>query len=208
MKNFVNYFAVVLIATVTVLSACHSGAKDSTALADSVNQKQILTTDSANKANLNNTDSTLKARKTLKEDASKFLVKSYEAGMFEIQLSQLAATKALDTDVKKLAASLGMAHTSINAQISTLCTAANFVLPGSINDDHQKSLLEASKLTGADFDRNYINIVIAGHEKSVSNYKDAYNNLAPGETKTFAGETLPKIEDHLAIAKRVRERIK
>lgn len=207
MKNLSNYFAVTLIVMVTVLSACHTGAKDSTALADSVNQKQILATDSANKANLSNEDSTLKARKTLKEDASKFLVKNYETGLFEIQLSQLAAANGLDTDVKNLAASLVAAHTAINAQISALCTAANFVLPGTINQGHQKDLDDISKLTGADFDKKYISIIVAGHEKSVSNYKDAYKDLAPGETKTFAGETLPKIEDHLAMAKKVRDRI-
>ena len=64
------------------------------------------------------------------------------------------------------------------------------------------------KLTGADFDKKYINAIVDGHEAAVSSYKDAYKNLSPGDTKTFAAETLPKIQDHLAMAKKVQDRIK
>src|SRR5580693_97045 len=104
--NSKNYLSLIVLAIFISLSACHSGSKDSSVVADSANQKQVAQTDSANKAQVSSSDSSIKAKKGLLDDASKFLVNSYESGMFEIQLSQLAATNALDTDVKKLAASL------------------------------------------------------------------------------------------------------
>src|ERR1700692_3651645 len=82
--NFFNYAAVAFMATLMLLTACHSGKKDSSAIADSANQKQILKNDSANTAQAKAADSTLKSKKTLQADASKFLVKSYESGMYEI----------------------------------------------------------------------------------------------------------------------------
>src|ERR1700743_2762395 len=96
--NFTKYLA---LASVALLAACHSGEKNSSVVADSANQKQIKATDSANKkmikktdslnkAVIKNADSANKARTELKEDASKFLVKSYESGLYEIQLSRLA----------------------------------------------------------------------------------------------------------------------
>jgi len=206
--NSKNYLSFGVLAIFISLSACHSGSKDSSAVADSANQKQIAQTDSANKARISSSDSSINAKKGLLEDASKFLVKSYESGMFEIQLSQLAATNALDTDVKNLAATLVTDHTAIDAKISAIAASANFILPIAVNADHQKDLQDMAKLTGADFDKKYINTIVDGHEKSVSNYKDAYKNLAASDTKTFAGETLPKIEDHLAMAKKVKDRIK
>jgi hypothetical protein len=42
----------------------------------------------------------------------------------------------------------------------------------------------------------------------VDDYKDAYKNLGDGDTKTFAAETLPRIQDHLEMAKKVQDRIK
>jgi putative membrane protein len=187
---------------------CHSGQKDSSTIADSTNKAQIKTTDSADKAQLSISDSSLKASKTLKEDASKFLVKSYESGLYEVQLSQLAATNALDADVKTLAANLINDHISIDVKIKAIATTANFALPEAINADHQKELVDIGKLKGADFDKKYVNTIVSGHESAVSDYKDAYKNLSAGDTKTFAGATLPTIQDHLAMAKKVKDRIK
>jgi putative membrane protein len=206
--NFFSYLAVPVAALFMLAAACHSGQKNSSEVADSANQKQIARADSANKAEIKASDSTLKAKQTLQEGASKFLVKSYESGMFEMQLSQLAATHALEPEVKTLASDLIAAHTDINEKMKAIAVSANFILPVALDKDHQKDLDDMAKLNGADFDKKYINTIVDGHEKSVSNYKDAYKDLSPGDTKTFAGETLPKIEDHLAMAKKVKDRIK
>jgi len=217
--NHIRYIALLSIVFFALSVGCHSGQKDSSSIADSANKAQIKSTDSAdkaqikatdsaNKAQASSSDSSLKASKSLKEDASKFLVKSYESGIYEIQLSELAATNALDPDVKNLAVSLVAGHKAIDSKISAIAASANFLLPSAINADHQKSLQDLGKLTGADFDKKYINTIVSGHENAVSDYKDAYKNLSPGDTKTFAGETLPTIEDHLAMAKKVKDRIK
>ena len=204
----VKRLAFPFIIALASIAGCHSGAKDSTAVADSANQKGIAKTDSAAKAQAVVADSSIHANKKLSEDASKFLVKSYEAGMYEIQLSQMAATNGLDADVKSLAAALVPAHTAINSRISAIAASANFVLPAAIDADHQKDLQDMGKLTGADFDKKYINAIVDGHKNAVDAYKDAYKNLGDGDTKIFAAETLPKIQDHLAMAKKVQDRIK
>ena len=205
--NHFNLLASIGFAFLIAASACH-GQKDSTASADSANQNQIASTDSANKAQLKSSDSSVKVSTALKEDASKFLVKSYESGMYEIQLSQLAATNSLVAGVKDLAANLVTAHTAVNAKISAIAASANFALPTAINTDHQKDLQDIGKLTGTDFDKKYINTIIDGHEKSIDSYKDAAKNLTPSDTKTFASETLPHLEEHLAMAKKVKVGLK
>jgi putative membrane protein len=205
--NHFNLLASIGFALLMAASACH-GAKDSTTVADSANQKQIASTDSANKAQVKSSDSSLKARTALKEDASKFLVKSYESGMYEVQLSQLAATNSLVAGVKDLAANLVTAHTAVNAKISAIAANANFALPTALNADHQKDLQNIGKLTGTDFDKKYINTIIDGHEKSIDSYKDAAKNLTPSDTKTFASETLPHLEEHLAMAKKGKDGLK
>ena len=206
-----KYFKLLTSASFLILllvSACHSGSKDSTAFADSANRQQIAANDSAGKAQIKSSDSAITANKNLQNDASKFLVKSYESGLYEVQLSQLAATNALDPDVKNLALTLVSAHTAINAKIGKIADDARFILPNGLNADHQKDLQDISKLSGADFYKKYVNTIISGHEQSISNYKDAYKDLPDSYTKTFAAETLPKIEDHLSMAQKVSKRIK
>jgi putative membrane protein len=189
------------------LTACHTNQKNSVDVADSANQKFIAKTDSANRAQERNADSAIRANKDVMRDASKFLVKWYELGMYELQLSQLAATSGLDADVKNLAATLVKDHRDINTNIQSIASNNNFVLPTNLNIDHQRAIQDITKLNGADFDKKYINTIINAHEESVDSYKDAYKNLAAGDTKNFAGQALPALEDHLSMAKKVAKRI-
>ncbi|HZY39855.1 MAG TPA: DUF4142 domain-containing protein [Mucilaginibacter sp.] len=200
--------AFLVIIVVASITGCHSRSKDSISVADSANQKQIAKTDSASKAQASHADSSINANKKLSEDESKFLVKSYEAGMYEIRLSQLAATNGLDADVKNLAAELLSAHTAINSSIKTIATTANFVLPAGIDADHEKDMQDIRKLKASNFDEKYINIVVDDYNNEEDDYKDAYKNLSDGNTRTFAAETLPRIQDHLEMAKKVQDRIK
>ena len=153
-------------------------------------------------------DSANKARTELKEDASKFLVKSYESGLYEIQLSRLAATNGLDAEVKNLAGLLTTEHTGINDKIYSIAVSANFILPTELNADHQKSLQDMAKLKGFDFDKKYISAIVSSHESETNSFKDAYKNLPPSDTKNLAGLTWSKLEDHLAMAKKIKDRIK
>lgn len=203
-----NYLLAGRLTMLLCLAACNANHKNSSDVADSANQKFIAKADSANKVQERKDDSALRENKEVMKDASKFLVKWYESGMYELQLSQLAATNALDADVKKLAVTFVNDHRGINAKIESIASNNNFVLPTSVNADHQRDLRDITKLTGADFDKKYINTIISAHEESVDSYKDAYKNLAAGDTKTFAGQALPAIEDHLTMAKKVAQRIK
>lgn len=203
-----NYLLAGQFIILLCLAACNANHKNSSEVADSANQKFIAKSDSANKVQERKDDSALRANKNVMRDASKFLVKWYEAGMYELQLSQLAATNALDADVKNLAITFVNDHKDINAKIESIASNNNFVLPTSVNADHQRDLRDITKLTGADFDKKYISTIISAHEESVDSYKDAYKNLAAGDTKTFAGQALPAIEDHLTMAKKVAQRIK
>jgi putative membrane protein len=204
-RKFLAFGAAAIIALV---SACHSNSRDSTDAADSVNQKKIAATDSANKSKTNISDSANHAKTVMKEDASEFLVKNFEAGLFEIQLAELAGPKSLDADVQKLSATVLGSRNAINTRITAIAAATNYILPTAINAGHQKSLDDLAKLTGADFDRKYVDLVIDEHKEAASDYKDAYKNMAPCSTRTFAAETLPKIQDHLELAKKIKARIK
>jgi putative membrane protein len=205
--NSKNYVVIGQLIMLLCLTACHTNQKNSVDVADSANQKFIAKTDSANRAQERNADSAIRANKDVMRDASKFLVKWYELGMYELQLSQLAATNGLDADVKNLAATLVKDHRDINTNIQSIASNNNFVLPTNLNIDHQRAIQDITKLNGADFDKKYINTIINAHEESVDSYKDAYKNLAAGDTKNFAGQALPALEDHLSMAKKVAKRI-
>ena len=216
MKNIIkNIIAGAVIIAIASLAACtNTNSNNATYAADSANKTNIAKTDSANKAELPKADSTkanvdaIKQKTELKEDASKFLVKVYELGLYEIEISQLAAKKATNADVKSLAQKLVTAHKAINDQMLKIAFDANYKLPGGINSDHAKAEGDLGKLTGTDFDKKYMDIIVSGHEKSVDAYTDANKTLSAGLTKDFAASTLPMIKGHLAMAKVVKDKLK
>ena len=58
--------------------------------------------------------------------------------------------------------------------------------------------------SGEDFDREYLNQVIANHEKSVAIYEFAARESEDPEVRVFAGKTLPRVQAHLRIAREMQ----
>jgi putative membrane protein len=187
--------------------AADSANKAQISKSDSLNNEVVAQNDSGNKDLKAKGDSANKAIKELKEDASKFLVKAYEANLFEIELSQLAATHAASAEVKKFATQVISGHKDDNFKMVKIAFDANYKLPGGIDDAHVKDVAKLDKLKGADFDKKYMDIIVSGHEKAVNSYQDAYKDLSVGETKAFAGKSLPMIQEHLAMAKKLKDKV-
>lgn len=215
-----NYIAGAAILVVAALSACsNTQSNNASYAADSANKAKIDTIDSAKIDSIAQVDSNnkkveakaydaIKEKKKLKEDEAAFLVKSYESGLFEIELAESAASRAANTGIKQLATQLIAAHKAFNAQMLNIAFNATYTLPGGIDSGHAKDLTNLDKLKGNDFDKKFMDMVVSAHEKSVDVYTDASKKLANGETKNYAAQTLPKIKAHLAMAKKLKDSIK
>ena len=215
-----NYIAGAAILVVAALSACtNTKTNNASYAADSANKAKIDTIDSAKIDSIAQVDSNdkkaeknaydaIKEKKKLKEDEAAFLVKSYESGLYEIELAELAASHTANAGVKQLAAQLITAHKAFNAQMLTIAFNATYKLPGGIDSEHAKDLNNLDKLKSKDFDKKFMDVVIDTHQKSVDAYNDASKKLAEGETKSYAAQTLPKIQAHLELAKKLKDRLK
>lgn len=215
-----NYIAGAAMVAVAALSACtNTKSNNASYAADSANKAQIATSDTAKidsiaKVDSNNkktevkADANVRKDKQLKEDEAAFLVKSYEASMFEIELGELAGRHAVNAGVKQLATQLIAVHKAFNTQMLSIAFNATYTLPGGIDSDHAKDLTNLDKMKGSDFDKKFIDMAINEHEKSADVYSDAGKKLADGETKRYAVQTLPKIQAHLAMAKKLKDQLK
>ncbi|GAB3924966.1 DUF4142 domain-containing protein [Mucilaginibacter myungsuensis] len=197
---------------VAALASCgNADSNNASHAADSANASTIAATDSANRQQIamidsakDKLDSTHKADVETKEDAAKFLVKAYESGMYEVELAQLAVKQSANVEVKKLATHLVTAHKDINTKMQKIALDGNYKLPGGIDSDHAKAEGDLSKLTGAEFDKKFMEIIKSGHEKSVETYEDAAKGLGAGATKSFATATLPMIKSHLDMIQKMK----
>lgn len=134
----------------------------------------------------------------------KFLEEAAGSGMFEVQVSQLAASKATDAQVKSYASMLVDHHTAANNALVKIANAKGVELPAAPKRSLRKDIEKLGKKSGAEFDRDYVREVgIKAHEKDIKMFQDASKDVKDPELKAFVDKTLPVLRDHLAQAQKL-----
>lgn len=131
----------------------------------------------------------------------KFIEEAAGSGMFEVQISQLAASKATDPQVKSFASMLVDHHTAANNELVKIANARGVELPAAPKRGLRKDIEQLGKKTGAEFDRDYVKEVgIKAHEKDIKLFEKASKDVKDPELKAFVDKTLPTLKEHLAKA--------
>jgi putative membrane protein len=175
-----------------ILLACNNEGKDSVEKADS-----------ANEARKDNADSL--GTYQVDAESADFLVKAANAEMTVIKLGEVAAQKAMHTKVKEMGEMMIKDHTAGNDELKKLAAGRNVSLPETIGGDMQKQVEELGGKKGKDFDRAYISQMIKDHEETISLFKRATEKVNDQDVRTFANNTLPKLQEHLDSFKVVQK---
>lgn len=131
----------------------------------------------------------------------KFLTDAAAGGMFEVEVGKLAAEKATDPGVKNFAQMLVDDHSAANDKLRQIATGHNVALPASLPDDKKKELDQLSKLSGANFDKQFIKMVgEKDHHHDIAAFEKASSSAQSPDVKDFATNTLPTLKKHLAAA--------
>lgn len=134
----------------------------------------------------------------------KFVQKAAESGMFEVQVAQLAASKATDPQVKSFASMLVDHHTKANNELVQLANAKKVELPAAPPRGKRRDIEQLGKKTGAEFDREFVRDVgIKAHEKDIKLFEKASKDLKDPDLKAFVDRTLPGLREHLAQAQKL-----
>jgi putative membrane protein len=130
----------------------------------------------------------------------KFIDEAAKGGMAEVQLGKLAAEKAESPQVKQFGQRMVDDHTKANSQLQQLASTKNVTLPQDIDRSHQHEYDRLQKLSGAQFDREYMKHMVSDHKKDVKEFQKTAKSAKDPDVKNFAQTTLPTLEDHLRQA--------
>ncbi|MBS1600142.1 MAG: DUF4142 domain-containing protein [Bacteroidetes bacterium] len=135
--------------------------------------------------------------KAVQKDASDFAVKAADGGMMEVEAGKLAQEKGVSKRVKNFGAMMVKDHTAANDQLKSIASSLNVALPDSLGNDAKDEIAKLSKKQGKDFDKAYVDMMLDDHEKDVTEFRKAADNLSDSSIKEFARKTLPVLETHL-----------
>lgn len=135
----------------------------------------------------------------------KFIDDAVNSGMFEVQVSQLAASKATDPNVKSFAGMLVDHHTAANNELVKIANARGVELPAAPKRALRRDIEKlGKKKNGDEFDREFVRKVgIKAHEKDIKLFRKASKDVKDPELKAFVDKTLPTLQDHLAAAQQL-----
>jgi putative membrane protein len=137
-----------------------------------------------------------------------------EINAAEVQLGQLAETKAESKSVKSYAQMMVKDHSAALQKLQRLQSDGSHGAPA-LNAEHQELKTRLSGMSGSEFDRNYIDAMVMGHREAVKLFEQETTGTASrpqsatkpteNDVAAVAKELLPTIRQHLAQAEKIQK---
>jgi len=138
---------------------------------------------------------------------SKFVHEAAAGGMAEIELGKLAADKATNADVKAFGQRMVDDHGKANDELKALASQKGVTLPAAPDPAAKAVHDRLSKLSGAAFDKAYMQDMVKDHDKDVAAFKHASTSAADPDLKAWAAKTLPTLQEHQTQAKSINTKL-
>jgi putative membrane protein len=157
--------------------------------------------------------------------------KAIEKNTAEIQLGDLAVERAQNPQVKQFARTMVEEHNKTLGELKQLAARENIPVAAGANDEHRELHTRLSKLSGAEFDREYVDAMVEAHDDTLEMLDDKADDLdgnrATGTSGTdrpadpteaqrdrinrdlaqWAAKTAPNVRQHLEKAKQLQEQL-
>ena len=139
-------------------------------------------------------------------NANSFAVMAGSSDLFQFQSNELARSRALHPSVRIFAKMMRDDHGGTSEELKSLAAKKNITLPATMLPVHQR-LLEPMSETGIGekFDKRYMDAQILAHVEAIKVYENAASKEPDPELRAFAGRVLPKLRDHLVLAKKAKD---
>ncbi|HLK51086.1 MAG TPA: DUF4142 domain-containing protein [Bryobacteraceae bacterium] len=137
-----------------------------------------------------------------------FITKAAQGGMAEVELGRLASQHASNDKVKQFGQRMVDDHSKANDELKKVASKQGATIPSALDPKDQAELDHLSKLSGAEFDRAYMQDMVKDHRMDVAEFRREANNGQDPDVKAFASKTLPTLEDHLKTAEETQKELK
>ncbi len=105
-------------------------------------------------------------------------------GMAEIDAARMALDRSSDANVKKFAQMMIDDHTKAGNDLQAVATSHHIDLPAQVDDDHREKAEELGKKNGMEFDRDYADAMVDGHQAFVDKLESRVDKDTLAEWKS------------------------
>jgi putative membrane protein len=99
-------------------------------------------------------------------------------------------------------------HSKANEKLKGVASQKGIAAPSAVNAKQKATMDRLSNLSGAAFDRAYMQDMVKDHEEDVAEFQREANSGADPDVKNFASKTLPTLQEHLKMAQDTYAKVK
>lgn len=130
-----------------------------------------------------------------------FVTKASQGGAAEVKLGQLAQDKASNQKVKDFGKQMAEDHAKAGDELQKIAQQKNLRAPTEMTAQDDALMKRLQGLSGSEFDKAYMSAMVKDHEDDIAEFQKEANSGTDADVKGFASKTLPKLNEHLRMAK-------
>jgi putative membrane protein len=139
---------------------------------------------------------------------AKFVRDAAMGGLMEVQLGKLAKEKAFSEKVKEFGSRMEQDHSKANSELMKIVSEKGVNIPSEVDAAHKSKIDKVSKLSGDEFDRQYVQGMISDHRSDIKKFQNQSQRGKDPALRAFATKTLPTLKEHLKLAETTAQEIK
>lgn len=142
----------------------------------------------------------------LRQD-SRFIFDAASSNLMEVRLGQLAQSKATNQAVKQFGQQMVTDHTNLQNQLTATISKNGGQFKPGMTDDHQKEIDRLDKLSGTEFDRQYMTSMVQHHQRDVATFQSQSQSARSAEARQIIATGLPVLQRHLTMANQIASQV-
>ncbi len=139
---------------------------------------------------------------------AKFVKDAAAGGMMEVELEKIAAEKGVNDQVKAFGRQMQDDHGKANEELKTLAANKGVQIPTALEGKQKKTVDRLSKLSGPEFDRQYMRTMTEDHKEDLKTFQREADKGKDPDVKQFASKYVPMIKKHQEMAETTGKQLK
>jgi putative membrane protein len=136
-----------------------------------------------------------------------FIERATMGALADVELGRLAQIRASREEVRQFGMRMVEDHSRAAVELRQLAQIKGIGVPAAPDALHAREIQRLGKLSGPQFDRQYMAHMLSDHRKDVLEFKRASTAAKDSDVRAFAGKALLTLEEHLKLAESVSESV-
>jgi len=132
------------------------------------------------------------------------MTKAAAAHLADLDMARIAKMHSKNGAVKSYAGLILKEHQESLQDLTKLMRQKNVAQPQTFDGDMKQDIDRMASLSGSEFDREFINMMVTGHQKTLDLFRSVSFTAHDTDVQDYVDATIPKLDKHLRKAQELQ----